>query len=64
MPIFNFKCLSCGNEVQIFGKASELDDIKEGITCACDNPLFTQIVGAPGIVTYGSGFYKQGFTGD
>ncbi len=64
MPNYEFKCLSCGNEFSLFGKASELDEIKEGVTCACDNPLITQLVGTPGFITRGDGFYNQGFTGD
>jgi len=58
MPIYEFQCQSCGNEVEVIQKISD-DPLKD---CeACGKPDMKKMVSAAAFRLSGSGWYETDF---
>lgn len=61
MPIYEYRCLSCGHEAEVLQKLSDvpLVDCPE-----CGNPGMKKRITAAGFKLKGSGWYATDFKGD
>ena len=56
MPIYEYKCKSCGNEFELVQRITE-DAINKCPSKGCDGEVFRKISKNVGLVFKGSGFY-------
>jgi putative FmdB family regulatory protein len=60
MPIYEYKCSSCGHEKEVLQKMSDAPLIE----CpACGKPALTKLISAAGFQLKGSGWYATDFKG-
>lgn len=60
MPIYEYRCTSCGHEKEVLQKMSDAP-LKE---CpACGKPTLTKLISAAGFQLKGSGWYATDFKG-
>ncbi|HWP01096.1 MAG TPA: zinc ribbon domain-containing protein [Methylococcus sp.] len=60
MPIYEYQCQSCGNQLEAIQKVSE-DPLKD---CpACGQPELSKLVSAAGFRLKGGGWYETDFKG-
>ena len=58
MPIYDYKCSSCGYQIEIIQKISD----KPMIACTqCDKKTLKKLVSAPSFRLKGSGWYETDF---
>ncbi len=57
MPIFDYKCKTCGNEFEKMVKTSDQEVECNKCNCGCEKQLST--TRESGVVFKGEGFYKK-----
>ena len=58
MPIYEYRCTSCGHQQEFLQKVSDAPHTK---CTACGQPTFTKLVSAAGFQLKGSGWYATDF---
>ena len=60
MPIYEYRCSSCGHQQEFLQKGS---DAPLGVCTSCGKPTFTKMLTAAGFQLKGSGWYATDFKG-
>lgn len=58
MPLYEYRCESCGHEIEHLQKLNDNDLV----TCPeCDNDTLKRLISASNFTLHGNGWYKKGF---
>ncbi len=60
MPIYEYRCASCGHQQEFLQKVS---DAPHTVCTSCGKPTFTKMLTAAGFQLKGSGWYATDFKG-